>query len=68
MEAAGVDLADLSGKLNEFTDEVIATEPLLLRIAALVRYASRDLTRAKQHLDRYVKFKPNDIGKRRQLG
>ena len=42
-DAAHGDLADLVGKLSLYAEETLKSEPLLLRITALVRYANRDL-------------------------
>lgn len=61
-------LAELTGQLNRYTDDAIAKEPLLLRIAALVRYAKRDLVRTEQYLERYIKLRPNDTGMQRLHG
>lgn len=66
--AARSDLADLVGKLSLYTEQAINTEPLLLRIAALVRYANRDLTRAADALNYYIRLRPNDIAMRRLHG
>lgn len=61
-------LADVSGKLSQYADETIAGEPLLLRIAALVRYANADLQRADSYLERYIEQRPNDLDMRRLRG
>lgn len=53
-------LADVSGKLSQYADETLASEPLLLRIAALVHYARHDLVRADKYLARYVELRRND--------
>ena len=53
-------LADVSGKLSQYADETLASEPLLLRIAALVHYARHDLVRAEEYLGRYVELRHND--------
>ncbi len=66
--AAREDLLDLVGRLGQFSENAMASEPLLLRIAALVRYANRELARAEELLDRYTKLKPNDLGMRRLHG
>ena len=66
--AAKADLAELNGKLNQFSEQAINSEPLLLRIAALVRYANRDLTRAAGYLEHYVTLRGNDISMRRLYG
>lgn len=67
-DAARRDLADLVGKLSLYSEQALNTEPLLLRIAALVRYANRDLTRAATALGYYVTLRPNDIAMRRLYG
>ena len=67
-DAARADLAELVGKLSLYTEQALNTEPLLLRIAALVRYANRDLTRAATALQYYVTLRPNDIAMRRLYG
>jgi putative PEP-CTERM system TPR-repeat lipoprotein len=61
-------LAEVSGKLSQYADETIASEPLLLRIAALVHYANHDLTRADKYLARYVELRPNDTAMQRMHG
>ena len=66
--AARQDLLDLVGRLGQFSESALGTEPLLLRIAALVRYANRELARAEELLDRYTKLRPNDVGMRRLHG
>ena len=53
-------LAEVSGKLNQYADETLTNEPLLLRIAALVHYAQHDLVRADKYLGRYVELRHND--------
>ena len=53
-------LADVSGRLSQYADETLASEPLLLRIAALVHYARHDLVRADKYLARYVELRRND--------
>ena len=53
-------LAEVSGKLSQYADETLVSEPLLLRIAALVHYARRDLVRADKYLGRYVELRAND--------
>lgn len=67
-DAARGDLAELVGKLNLYTEQVLNSEPLLLRIAALVRYANRDLNRAADALNTYMALRPNDIAMRRLHG
>ena len=67
-EGAAAALADVSGKLSQYADETIASEPLLLRIAALVHYANHDLVRADKYLARYVTLRPNDTAMRRLRG
>lgn len=61
-------LADVSGRLSQYADDTINTEPLLLRIAALVHYANHDLQRADAYLERYVEQRPNDLAMRRLRG
>lgn len=67
-DAAREDLAELVGKLSLYTEQALKSEPLLLRIAALVRYANRDLTRAADALNTYMTLRPNDIAMRRLHG
>ncbi len=67
-DAARSDLAELVGKLSLYTEQALNSEPLLLRIAALVRYANRDLTRAADALNNYIVLRPNDIAMRRLHG
>ncbi len=61
-------LGDVSGKLSQYADETITSEPLLLRIAALVHYANHDLVRADNYLARYVELRPNDTAMRQLRG
>ncbi len=67
-EAARSDLADLVGRLSLYSEEALNSEPLLLRIAAMVRYANRDLTRAAEALNAYALLRPNDIAMRSLQG
>ena len=53
-------LTEVSGKLSQYADETLTSEPLLLRIAALVHYARHDLVRADKYLGRYVELRRND--------
>jgi putative PEP-CTERM system TPR-repeat lipoprotein len=67
-KAAKANLREVIGQLNLYTDEAVNSEPLLLRIAALTRYANRDLVRTSQYLARYVELQPNDLGMQRLNG
>ncbi len=67
-EAAKLALDKVTRRMADFKEDAIQKEPILLRIAALVSYAKRDLVRAEQYLDRYCGLRPNDRGMRRLLG
>lgn len=67
-DAARNDLAELVGKLSLYSEQALNSEPLLLRMAALVRYANRDLTRAAEALSRYIALRPNDLAMQRLHG
>lgn len=67
-KAAKDALDKVTGRLAEFKEDAIQKEPLLLRIAAMVSYAKRDLVRAQQYLAIYSELRPNDRAMRRLLG
>ncbi len=52
-------------KLTSIKEEVLLKEPSLLRMAALISFARRDLARAERYLSRFVEL--NALDKRMQL-
>lgn len=57
-----------TGRLAEFREDAILKEPILLRIAAMVSFAKRDLVRTEKYLETYVGLRPNDRAMRRLRG
>lgn len=66
--AAKAALDKVTGRMAQFKEDAVLKEPLLLRIAAMVNYAKRDLVRAEQYLKVYAGLRPNDRAMRRLLG
>ncbi len=57
-----------NGRLSAIKDEVLMSEPYLLRIASLLAYGRRDLARADKYLTRFVELNPNDRAMQRMMG